>query len=277
MPKRTLTVTRLALPAIALLCALPALAQTALAQTVEGKGDGKVMMFDRPPTVDELRDVVTPEPQRRTRSIEIIGGAASSAAQRPRQTERTNYGGVPQAAQPQQQYQEPAYQPAPEPQYQPAPEPAAAPAAAAVPQAPRHRPKASRPAPQQAALPAAPAEEPAAQADAGANAFGFRINFAFNSAEVPREFYPYIDAVGGLMKEDASLSLVIEGHTDAVGGDGYNRALSERRAVSVGEYLVRVHGVQPQRITVAGKGESQPITSDPNDGRNRRVEFKPAR
>ncbi|HYD66055.1 OmpA family protein [Azospirillum sp.] len=271
MPKRTVTVTRLALPAIALLCALPA-----LAQTVEGKGDGKVMMFDRPPTVEELRDVVTPEPQRRTRSIEIIGGAANSAAQRPRQTERTNYGGVPQAAQPQQQYQQPeyqqpAYQPAPEPQYQPAPEPAAA----AVPQAPR--PKASRPAPQQAAVPAAPAAEPAQQEDAGANAFGFRINFAFNSAEVPREFYPYIDAVGGLMKEDGSLSLVIEGHTDAVGGDGYNRALSERRAVSVGEYLVRVHGVQPQRITVAGRGESQPISADPNDGRNRRVEFKPAR
>ncbi|HEY0838015.1 MAG TPA: hypothetical protein VGE72_29155, partial [Azospirillum sp.] len=122
MPKRTLvTLTRAALPAVALLCALPA-----LAQTVEGKGDGKVMMFDRPPTVDELRDVVTPEPQRRTRSIEIIGGAASGAAQRPRQTEQTNYGAVPQAPQPQ-------YQPAPEPQYQPAPEPAAA----AVPQAPR--------------------------------------------------------------------------------------------------------------------------------------------
>ncbi|HYH17238.1 MAG TPA: OmpA family protein [Azospirillum sp.] len=263
MPKRTITLTRLALPAIALLCALPA-----LAQSVEGKGDGKVMMFDRPPTVDELRDVVTPEPQRRTRSIEIIGGAASGAAQRPRQTERTNYGAVPQAAQP--QYEQPAYQSAPEPQYQPAPEPAAA-------AAPRPRPKASQPAPQQAALPAAPAEEAASQDDAGANAFGFRINFAFNSAEVPREFYPYIDAVGGLMAQDTSLSLVIEGHTDAVGAEGYNRALSERRAISVGEYLVRVHGVQPQRIVVAGKGESQPLSADPNDGRNRRVEFKPAR
>ncbi|PWC42411.1 OmpA family protein, partial [Azospirillum sp. TSO22-1] len=136
---------------------------------------------------------------------------------------------------------------------------------------------APQPAPQVAATPAAapaaampnPAEQP--------QAFGFRINFAFNSAEIPTESRSYIDAVGGLMKEDPSLKLVVEGHTDAVGTLAYNQTLSQRRAISVGEYLVRVHGVDPQRIAVDGKGPSEPIAADPYDGRNRRVEFKPAR
>ncbi|MCG5241691.1 OmpA family protein, partial [Azospirillum doebereinerae] len=126
---------------------------------------------------------------------------------------------------------------------------------------------------QQAALPApAPEPEPAAP-----NAFGFRINFAFNSADIPREFQPYVDAVGGLMTQDNSLVLVVEGHTDAVGSANYNQTLSQRRAVAVGEYLVRVHHIDPQRIAVAGKGPSEPVMADPYDGRNRRVEFKPAR
>ncbi|HYH38063.1 MAG TPA: OmpA family protein [Azospirillum sp.] len=243
MPKHVLT---LALPLVAALCAGPA-----LAQTVEGAGSSKVMMFDRPPSVDELRQVVTPEPKIRTRSIEIIGGAASSAAQRPRPTDSVNYAPPPA----------------------PAPE-ASRPTPAAAPKAARPAPQ---PAPQVAATPAAapaaampePAEQP--------QAFGFRINFAFNSAEIPTESRSYIDAVGGLLKEDPSLKLVVEGHTDAVGTLAYNQTLSQRRAISVGEYLVRVHGVDPQRIAVDGKGPSEPIAADPYDGRNRRVEFKPAR
>lgn len=248
MPKRTLTaVTRLALPLFVAVCAGPV-----LAQTVEGSGNSKVMMFDRPPSVDELRNVVTPEPKIRTRSIEIIGGAANSAAQRPRPTDQVNYGAPP----------------AP-----PAPE-ASRPTPAAVQKAPPRQQAPQQAAPQQAAVPAATAPEPDA---AQPQAFGFRINFAFNSAEIPAEFHSYVDAVGGLMKEDPSLKLVVEGHTDAVGSLSYNQTLSQRRAISVGEYLVRVHRVDPQRIVVDGKGPAEPITANPYDGRNRRVEFKPTR
>ena len=248
MPKHTLnTVTRLALPLVVAICAGPV-----LAQTVEGSGSSKVMMFDRPPSVDELREVVSPEPKIRTRSIEIIGGAANSAAQRPRPTDQVNYGAAPTPP--------------------PAPE-ASRPAPAAVQKAPP-RQAAPQPAPQQAAVPAATAPEPDASQP---QAFGFRINFAFNSADIPPEFHSYIDAVGGLMKEDPTLKLVVEGHTDAVGSLPYNRTLSERRAISVGEYLVRVHRVDPQRIAVDGKGPAEPINANPYDGRNRRVEFKPTR
>jgi len=251
MPKHALTaVTRLALPLVVAVCAGPV-----LAQTVEGTGSSKVMMFDRPPSVDELRNVVNPEPKIRTRSIEIIGGAANSAAQRPRPTDQVNYGAPPAQAAPEE----------------------SRPAPAAVQKAPPRQHTPQHAAPQTAAVTAAapaapePAEAPQPQA------FGFRINFAFNSADIPAEFTSYIDAVGGLMKEDPSLTLVVEGHTDAKGTLSYNQALSQRRAVAVGEYLVRVHHVDPQRIAVDGKGPAEPITANPYDGRNRRVEFKPTR
>ncbi len=243
---------RLALPVLALACAGPA-----LAQTMEGSGPSSVLMFDRPPTVDELREVVAPKP--RTRSIEIMGGVANSAAQHQRPTAQASY---PSDA---------ATSATPAP---------AAPKATPRPVA-KERPVANQQAApvdpeQQAALPPAPEPEPA-PASNGPNAFGFRINFAFNSADIPREFQPYVDAVGGLMAQDRALVLVVEGHTDAVGSPSYNQTLSQRRAVAVGEYLVRVHHIDPQRIAVAGKGPAEPITPDPFDGRNRRVEFKPAR
>ncbi|MBK3778593.1 OmpA family protein, partial [Azospirillum brasilense] len=143
---------------------------------------------------------------------------------------------------------------------------AAAPPAAPPPVAPR---RSSGVQPATLSAPETPAET------RPTNGFGFRINFAFNSADVPKEFYSYVDAVGGLMSQDPQLRLVIEGHTDAVGSEQYNLALSERRAVSVGEYLVRVHHIEPQRIAIAGLGKSQPLTPDPTDSRNRRVEFRP--
>lgn len=278
---------RVALPVLLAACAVPA-----LAQTVEGSGGNKVMMFDRPPTVDELREAVKPaapaegqeqpqgQPKIRTRSIEIVGGGIAGA-QRPRQTESAAYG-APAMQQPQTQpqtqpqMQQPAMaqpEPAPQPQAQPKPKRPAVQEAAAPPMVPAPRPAPRQQATVQPATLSTQGE--AAQQEQPAGGFGFRINFAFNSADVPKEFYSYIDAVGGLMNQDPSLRLVIEGHTDAIGGDQYNLGLSERRAVSVGEYLVRVHHVEPQRLAIAGMGKTQPLTPDPTDSRNRRVEFRP--
>lgn len=231
----------------------------ASAQTVEGSGQSKVMMFDRPPSVEELREVVAPEPKIRTRSIEIIGGAAGAAAKRPRPIDEINYGTAPLPA---------AAQPAPQAEMQPVTQPAPQPA----PSRPAHKHRR-----QEVRMEAAaePAPAPAAEPEAAPQAFGFRINFALNSAEIPAESASYIDSVGALMKEDPSLGLTVEGHTDASGSLAYNMLLSQRRAVSVGEYLVRVHQIDPKRITVDGKGPTEPLAANPYDGRNRRVEFKP--
>ncbi|MBP2306624.1 OmpA family protein [Azospirillum melinis] len=238
------------------------------AQTVEGSGSSKVMMFDRPPSVEELREVVAPEPKIRTRSIEIIGGAAGAAAKRPRPIDEINYGTAPIPS---------AAQPAPQPEVQPVAQPASQPAQQAS--RPVHKQRRQEVRTEAPAAQMATAEPPAApvaqQQDAAPQAFGFRINFALNSAEIPAESASYIDAVGALMKEDPTLGLTVEGHTDASGSLSHNMLLSQRRAVSVGEYLVRVHRIDPKRITVDGKGPTAPIAANPYDGRNRRVEFKP--
>lgn len=240
-------------------------AGSASAQTVEGSGQSKVMMFDRPPSVEELREVVAPEPKIRTRSIEIIGGAAGAAAKRPRPIDEINYGTAPLP---------PAAQPAPQAEMQPVAQPAPQP----TPSRPAHKQRRQEPRMEATAAPQPAAEPPAtAEPEAAPQAFGFRINFALNSAEIPAESASYIDAVGALMNEDPNLGLTVEGHTDASGSLAYNMLLSQRRAVSVGEYLVRVHQIDPKRITVDGKGPTEPLASSPYDGRNRRVEFKPTR
>jgi outer membrane protein OmpA-like peptidoglycan-associated protein len=68
--------------------------------------------------------------------------------------------------------------------------------------------------------------------------------------------------------------LLIVGHTDSVGSDSYNQALSERRARSVSEFLV-TQGVRVARLHSTGRGETEPLGSNATDsGRqaNRRVE-----
>jgi outer membrane protein OmpA-like peptidoglycan-associated protein len=106
-----------------------------------------------------------------------------------------------------------------------------------------------------------------------ADAVGFRINFALNSVIIPSAYEPYIDRIGELMRQEPTLALLVEGHTDALGSDKYNVDLSERRAVAVARYLVVRHGIDPERLRVAGKGKSEPLLHDPYDPRNRRVQF----
>ena len=75
--------------------------------------------------------------------------------------------------------------------------------------------------------------------------------------------------------------VIATGHTDSVGTDAYNQALSERRAAAVKDYLVS-KGIPAAKVTTIGKGESQPVaTNKTAEGRqkNRRVdiEFKGVR
>lgn len=75
--------------------------------------------------------------------------------------------------------------------------------------------------------------------------------------------------------------LQIQGHTDSIGTDAYNRDLSERRAATVKRWLEE-HGIAASRMTTIGYGESRPVAANTNpDGsdnpagrqRNRRVEI----
>nr|WP_298717489.1 OmpA family protein [uncultured Steroidobacter sp.] len=87
--------------------------------------------------------------------------------------------------------------------------------------------------------------------------------------------YNSIDRLASVLKEAPDRKVVIEGHTDSVGSDELNQALSERRAAAVQTALLE-RGVSADQITAVGKGKSFPIASnDTAAGRqqNRRVEM----
>jgi OOP family OmpA-OmpF porin len=70
-------------------------------------------------------------------------------------------------------------------------------------------------------------------------------------------------------------NIEVAGHTDGDGEDGFNQALSEKRAQAVVDYLVRA-GLPASRFTAVGYGSTQPIAgNDTDDGKaqNRRIEF----
>jgi outer membrane protein OmpA-like peptidoglycan-associated protein len=118
--------------------------------------------------------------------------------------------------------------------------------------------------------PTPPAPKPSAVPAPGT--VGFRINFAFDSAALPNSAHTMIERVAQVMKEAPDIKVRVEGHTDSVGGADYNVSLSERRALSVAEYLVK-QGVEPSRLMLIGKGMAEPLTQNPADSTNRRVQF----
>ena len=87
--------------------------------------------------------------------------------------------------------------------------------------------------------------------------------------------YTTLDRLATVLKQAPDRKVMIEGHTDSVGGDDYNRQLSERRAAAVQTALLE-RGVSSNQITAVGKGETFPVASNDNAGgrqQNRRVEM----
>lgn len=105
---------------------------------------------------------------------------------------------------------------------------------------------------------------------------GLPVLFHFGKTTLVDSSMPYLDKVGDLMLQDEyrEETLVIEGHTDAVGTDASNLLLSKLRALAVKDYLVAEYGIDPLRLFPSGKGEAQLFdANDPKAGVNRRVEF----
>lgn len=102
------------------------------------------------------------------------------------------------------------------------------------------------------------------------------VLFEFGKAQLDvDEAGPYLDRVAQLLRDKSRSDVLLEGHTDNVGTETFNRNLSERRAQVVRDALL-TRGVPAGRIKVSGMGFSQPLA--PNDsevGRklNRRVEI----
>ncbi|MBU7577948.1 MAG: OmpA family protein, partial [Flavihumibacter sp.] len=85
-----------------------------------------------------------------------------------------------------------------------------------------------------------------------------------------------LDKLVQLLKDNPTLRIQINGHTDAVGKASDNLALSNARAQAVVDYLVK-KGIQPARLSFKGFGATQPIAdNNTEEGRakNRRTEVK---
>ena len=102
------------------------------------------------------------------------------------------------------------------------------------------------------------------------------VQFEFGKAVLLDESKGLLDDVATIIKDNPEIKKVrVEGHTDNVGGKGFNLTLSRQRAASVREYLIS-QGVDAKRLVSQGYGMTKPIdTNDTEEGRakNRRVEF----
>ncbi|WP_029584284.1 OmpA family protein [Bradyrhizobium sp. URHD0069] len=101
------------------------------------------------------------------------------------------------------------------------------------------------------------------------------IQFDYNSAEITKTSMPSVQALGKALS-DANLkgsTFVLAGHTDAIGSDGYNQDLSERRADTIKRYLAEKYGINGTDLVTVGYGESKPKDAKaPTAPVNRRVQ-----
>ena len=108
------------------------------------------------------------------------------------------------------------------------------------------------------------------------------ILFDFDKSTIRPAAEPVLTQVADVINKYPNAAVLIEGYTDSKGKDSYNLKLSDRRAASVKDWLVKKGGVGNKKITTKGLGEADPVApnenpdgSDNPEGRqkNRRVEI----
>jgi outer membrane protein OmpA-like peptidoglycan-associated protein len=108
------------------------------------------------------------------------------------------------------------------------------------------------------------------------------VLFDFDKADIRPAAQEALKQVGTIIKEKGKGTVRIEGHTDAKGADSYNEKLSDRRAKSVKDWLVKKEGLKDVHFATSGFGAKKPVVSntkpdgsDDPEGRqkNRRVEI----
>jgi outer membrane protein OmpA-like peptidoglycan-associated protein len=101
------------------------------------------------------------------------------------------------------------------------------------------------------------------------------ILYATNSATLTDKSKFILKGFARFLKENASITVAIQGHTDDVGDDKINLSLSESRANGVKDYLIS-QGVSAERLAAKGLGETLPKVennSEINRAKNRRTDF----
>jgi OmpA-OmpF porin, OOP family len=122
---------------------------------------------------------------------------------------------------------------------------------------------------------AAPAAQ-TAPAEPTSQPFAISVPFAFNSAMLTPDAFEALDNIAeGIKLVQLPGDLIIEGHTDAKGGDAYNLKLSVRRAAAVKRYFAQHHKIAANKLKAVGKGRAEPLNgANPMAAENRRVQFR---
>jgi len=105
----------------------------------------------------------------------------------------------------------------------------------------------------------------------------YGIYFDFNSDAIKPESEKVLVEIATILKKNPEWRLSVSGHTDNIGAQAANLALSQRRTAAVKQALVSRFQIAPERLVTDGFGASRPIA--PNDtyegrARNRRVELQ---
>jgi outer membrane protein OmpA-like peptidoglycan-associated protein len=101
------------------------------------------------------------------------------------------------------------------------------------------------------------------------------VTFDFNKATLRSESVPVLTRAYNAMIANPDVQVEISGHTDNVGSQEFNQALSLKRAEAVRNWLVD-KGIASNRMKTVGRGENEPVASNDTDAgraKNRRIEF----
>ena len=104
------------------------------------------------------------------------------------------------------------------------------------------------------------------------------VNFDHDKATLKSSAMATLDDVAAALGKQPDVRYELRGYTDSSGSDNYNQSLSERRAASVRDYLVKKGASTDQLRSVNGFGKADPVASNANKAgraQNRRVEIKP--
>jgi outer membrane protein OmpA-like peptidoglycan-associated protein len=117
------------------------------------------------------------------------------------------------------------------------------------------------------------------QTEAPAAITAAKVYFPFNSSDpkLSSEAKSYFDDVVSVLKENASSSISLVGHTHDIGSEDSNHQLGLSRAEVILKILLEL-GAPKEQIVISSQGEAQPIIdNDTENGRekNRRVELSP--
>ncbi len=117
----------------------------------------------------------------------------------------------------------------------------------------------------------------AGQQNIGTGRTALSVEFNHDSDSLTQNARRQLDQLAQALtgKDLNDYTFEIIGHTDATGSDKYNMSLSKRRAFSVVKYLNDIHRVSGDRLSAAGKGETDLADPyNPESGINRRVEVR---